>query len=254
MNAVASIETVLILGGTSDIGLATARRLVADGARRVILAGRDAAALEAAADGLRAAGAEQAEVVEFDASRPESHATFVDGVFGRFGDIDLALVAFGVLGDQRRDELDAAAAVNLMRTNLDGAISVGILLAQRLRGQGHGHLVVLSSVAAERPRRDNFIYGASKAGLDAFFQGLADSMLGTGVHVMVVRPGRVRTKMTEGMPEIPFTTDPDRVAADTAAGLRRGAHTVWSPPILRAVMFGMRHLPRPLFRKVAERG
>lgn len=254
MNAVVDIESVLLLGGTSDIGVAAVLRLVRDGARRVILAGRDLKGMEAPAARLREAGAEQVDLVEFDAANTAVHADFIHEVFSRFGDIDLALIAFGILGDQHRAEEDAGAAIEVLRTNFEGAVSVGVPLVQRLRAQGHGHLVLLSSVAAERPRRDNFVYGASKAGADAFFQGLADSVEGTGVHVMVVRPGRVRTKMTEGMAEIPFTTDPGRVADDLARGLRRRAHTVYSPPILRGVMFGMRHLPRPLFRKVAERG
>lgn len=254
MNAVVDIETILLLGGTSDIGVATARHLVREGASRVILAGRDLGTLQTQAEALKAAGAAEVEVVEFDAASTTGHAAFVDAAFDRFGDIDLALLAFGILGDQHRVAEDAGAAIEILRTNFEGVVSVGVPIAKRLRGQGHGHLVLLSSVAAERPRRDNFAYGASKAGADAFFQGLADSMQGTGVHVMVVRPGRVRTKMTEGIPEVPFTTDPGRVAKDVAAGLRRRAHTVYSPPVLRAVMFGMRHLPRPLFRKVAERG
>ena len=254
MNAVTPVETVLVLGGTSDIGLATARALVVAGARQVILAGRDPSTLEVAAAGLRTAGAKTTEVLQFDALDGAGHAGLIDGIFDRHGDIDLALLAFGVLGDQGRAETDATEALEVVRTNFDAAVSTGVPLARRMRAQGHGHLVLLSSVAAERPRRDNFVYGASKAGADAYFQGLADSLVGTGVHVMVVRPGRVRSKMTQGMPEVPFTTDPDRVARDIVTGLRRGAHTIWSPPVLRAVMFGMRHLPRPLFRKVAARG
>ena len=253
MNAVTPIETILLLGGTSEIGVATARALVAEGARRVILAGRDRPALDVVAADLRAAGATETVVIDFDAIDTASHTALVNEVFDG-GEIDLALVAFGVLGDQERSELVSQAAIDVLRVNFEGAVSVAVPLALRLRAQGHGHLVLLSSVAGERPQRRNFVYGASKAGADAFFQGLADSLQGTGVHVMVVRPGRVRTKMTAGMPEVPFTTDPDRVARDIVAGLRRGAHTIWSPPVLRAVMFGMRHLPRPLFRKVAERG
>jgi decaprenylphospho-beta-D-erythro-pentofuranosid-2-ulose 2-reductase len=254
MNAVVDIQTILLLGGTSDIGVAAAHHLVEQGARTVILAGRDLQALEAPAQNLRAAGAATVELLQFDADATSGHAEFVSKAFERFGDIDLALIAFGILGDQQRAEEDAGAAIEVLRTNFEGAVSVGVPLAHALRAQGHGHLVLLSSVAAERPRRDNFVYGASKAGVDAFFQGLADSLEGTGVHVMVVRPGRVRTKMTEGMAEIPFTTDPQRVAADISRGLKRGAHTVYSPPVMRGVMFGMRHLPRPLFRKVAQRG
>ncbi|HEY8741157.1 MAG TPA: decaprenylphospho-beta-D-erythro-pentofuranosid-2-ulose 2-reductase [Candidatus Dormibacteraeota bacterium] len=253
MNAVVDIETAVVLGGTSDIGLSTARRLVAAGARRVILAGRDPVTLERAAADLRTSGA-AVEVVAFDAAATETHADFVDELFARDGDIDLVLLAFGILGDQQRAEEDAGAAIEVLRVNFEGAVSVGVPLMRRLRGQGHGHLVLLSSVAAERPRRGNFVYSASKAGVDSFFQGLADSAEGTGIHVMVVRPGRVRTKMTEGIPEVPFTTDPEIVARDIVAGLRRRAHTVWSPPVMRFVMFGMRHLPRRLFRKVGERG
>jgi decaprenylphospho-beta-D-erythro-pentofuranosid-2-ulose 2-reductase len=251
---VIDVETAVILGGTSDIGLSTARLLVRKGARRVVLAGRDTARLEAAARDLRAAGADTVEVAAFDAAATDTHADFVDELFERGGDIDLVLLAFGIRGDQQRAEEDAAAAIEVLRVNFEGAVSVGVPLMRRLRGQGHGHLVLLSSVAAERPRRANFVYSASKAGVDAFFQGLADSAEGTGVHVMVVRPGRVRTKMTEGIPEVPFTTDPEVVARDIVAGLRRRAHTVWSPPVMRFVMFGIRHLPRPLFRKVGERG
>lgn len=254
MNAVVEVETAVVLGGNSDIGLSTARLLVRQGTRRVILAGRDTARLETAAADLRASGTATVEVVAFDAAATDTHADFVDALFERGGDIDLVLLAFGILGDQARAEEDATAAIEVLRTNFEGAVSVGVPLMQRLRGQGHGHLVLLSSVAAERPRRANFVYSASKAGVDAFFQGLADSAEGTGVHVMVVRPGRVRTKMTEGMPEVPFTIDPEVVARDIVAGLRRRAHTVWSPPMMRFVMFGMRHLPRPLFRKVTQRG
>ena len=254
MNAVTPVESILLLGGTSEIGLAAARALLAEGARTVILAGRDRSALEVAAAGLRSAGATETEVLDFDAKATATHPGFINELFDRHGDIDLALLAFGILGDQERSEWDAGAAIDILRTNFEGAVSVGVPLALRLKAQGHGHLVLLSSVAAERPRRDNFVYGSSKAGVDAFFQGLADSLEGTGVHVMVVRPGRVRTKMTAGIPEIPFTVDPERVARDLVSGLRHGAHTIWSPPVLRAVMFGMRHLPRPLFRKVAQRG
>ena len=254
MNAVVDVETAVILGGTSEIGVQTAKALIRAGARRVVLAGRDLPAMEAVAAGMRDGGDVDVTVVAFDAADVDSHEDLVGALFAELGDIDLTLLAFGVLGDQLQAEEDGAAALDVMRTNLDGVVSVAVPLARRMRAQGHGHLVLLSSVAAERPRRGNFVYGASKAGADAFFQGLADSLEGTGVHAMVVRPGRVRTRMTAGMPDIPFTTDPDRVAHDILAGLRRGSHTIWSPPVLRAVMFGMRHLPRPIFRRVAARG
>ena len=135
--------------------------------------------------------------------------------------------------------------------NYAGPVSTLLHLANRFRAQGHGSIVVLSSVAGERVRKANYVYGSSKAGLDAFAQGLGDALAGTGVRVLVVRPGWVRTKMTEGMDPAPFPTTPEGVADVVAAGLAKGADVVWAPPVLRAVFSAFRHLPRPLWRKVA---
>jgi decaprenylphospho-beta-D-erythro-pentofuranosid-2-ulose 2-reductase len=251
-DALGSVQSALILGGGSDIALATARLLVADRTRTVVLAARRPERLQDAVESLRAAGAGAVEAVAFDAIDTDSHVGFVDDVFGRFGDIDVVLLAFGVLGDQRAAEADPRAALEVVRTNYVGAVSVAIPVANRLRAQGHGLLVVLSSVAAERPRRANFVYGSSKAGLDAFAQGLGDSLVGTGARVLVVRPGFVRTKMTAGMPDAPFSTTPETVAAAIVEALRTDAHTVWVPAKLRWLMAVLRHLPRPVFRRIAR--
>jgi decaprenylphospho-beta-D-erythro-pentofuranosid-2-ulose 2-reductase len=241
-DAVGEVQSLLVLGGTSEIGLATARRLVEGRTRRVVLAARDPARAEAEAEALRRLGAE-VETVAFDARDFPSHAAFVDDVFDRRGDVDCVLVAFGVLGDRQ-------PAVETAEVNYTGAVSVSLPLAERMRRQGHGTIVFLSSVAGERVRKSNFVYGSSKAGLDGFAQGLGDSLQGTGVRVMVVRPGFVRTKMTAGLEEPPMTTDPEAVADAIAAGLRRNAHTVWSPGPLRFVMSALRHLPRAVFRRL----
>ncbi|WP_370416840.1 decaprenylphospho-beta-D-erythro-pentofuranosid-2-ulose 2-reductase [Streptomyces fradiae] len=241
-------QSLLILGGTSEIGLATARRLIARRTRTVWLAGRPSPALAAAADSLRALGAD-VHTVPFDALDTDSHEERLGKIFTE-GDIDLVLLAFGVLGDQVRDESDPLSAVRVAQTNYTGAVSAGLVCAQALQAQGHGSLVVLSSVAGERPRRANFIYGSSKAGLDAFAQGLGDAMHGTGVHVMVVRPGFVRTRMTAGLAEAPLATTPEAVATAIELGLRRRSETVWVPGALRVVMSALRHVPRPLFRRL----
>ena len=243
-------QSVLVLGGASDIALATVRRLVAARARTVVLAGRRPEALEDAAADLRGLGAERVEAVPFDADDTASHGAFADDVFTRFGDIDVVLVAFGVLGRQDECEGDPQAAVDLLRTNFVGAASVGLHLTRHLRRQGHGTLVVLSSVAGERARRSNFVYGSSKAGLDAFFQGLGDSLVGSGVKVLIVRPGFVHTKMTAGLPNVPLSTTPEKVADVIVRALETGAEEVWAPPALRYVMAGVRHLPRPVFRRL----
>lgn len=183
-------QSLLVLGGTSEIALATARRLIALRTRTVRLAGRPGPALEAAAAELRARGAD-VRTVGFDALDAESHETALGEIFAE-GDIDMVLLAFGIAGDQGRDEEEPLAAVRVAQTNYTGAVSAGLVCAGALQAQGHGSLVVLSSVAGERVRRADFIYGSSKAGLDAFTQGLGDALHGTGVHVMVVRPGLVR--------------------------------------------------------------
>jgi len=252
-DATGTVQSALVLGGGSEIGLAIARRLAGERTRRLVLAARAPERLEHAAKELRRVGAETVETVAFDADETDGHERFVDEMFERDGDLDLVLLAFGVLGDQEEAERDPSAAVAVGHTNYLGAMSVLLRVARRLERQGHGTIVVLSSVAAERARRGNFVYGSSKAALDAFAQGLADSLVGTGVDVMVVRPGFVRTQMTEGLDPAPFATDPDAVADAVMDGLRRGSHTVWAPPVLRWVMATMRHLPRPLYRRVAAR-
>lgn len=249
-DALGSVQSVLVLGGNSDIARATVRRLVADRTRTVVLAARRPEQTSDAIAELRALGATTVEAVAFDAEDTASHAAFVDDVFTRFGDIDLVLVAFGVLGDQAQAEVDGAVAADIARVNYLGAVSVTVPIAAHLREQGHGTIVALSSVAGERARRSNFVYGSSKAGFDAFFQGLGDSLVGSGVHVLIVRPGFVHSQMTEGMPAAPLATTPDAVAEAITRGLTRGAEAIWVPPALRAVMTVLRHVPRPVFRRL----
>ncbi|MGW0941967.1 decaprenylphospho-beta-D-erythro-pentofuranosid-2-ulose 2-reductase [Streptomyces sp. NPDC002623] len=240
-------QSLLVLGGTSEIALATVRRLIARRARTVWLAGRPSAALETAAAELRVLGAD-VHTVPFDALDTASHEAVLGKVFAE-GDVDAVLLAFGVLGDQANDERDPAAAVRVAQTNYTGAVSAGLICGRALQTQGRGSLVVLSSVAGERARRSDFIYGSSKAGLDAFAQGLGDALHGTGVHVMVVRPGFVRTT-TAGRAEEPLSTTPAAVATAVELGLRRRSETVWVPGILRVAMTVLRHTPRALFRRL----
>ncbi|MCZ7535191.1 MAG: decaprenylphospho-beta-D-erythro-pentofuranosid-2-ulose 2-reductase [Acidimicrobiia bacterium] len=249
-DALGSPQSVLVLGGGSDIAIATVRLLAGSRAERVVLAARRPEALDGAVDDIRSAGARIVETVRFDATDFASHEAFVDDAWERFGDFDLVLFAFGVLGDQTRSENDPAAAVDVIQTNFTGAASVAIPVARRMLAQGHGSIVVLSSVAAERARRANFVYGSSKSGMDQFFQGLGDMLHGHGVHVMVVRPGFVRTKMTAGMQAAPFSTTPEEVARAIARGLERGKEKIWVPGPVRAIATAMHHIPRPIYRRL----
>lgn len=248
MNALGQPQSVLLVGGSSEIGLAIVHRVLRDQTRRVVLAGRASERLTTAVRRLEKDGAD-VDVVPFEAADPKGHPAMVEQAFAG-GDLDVVILSFGLLGDQMAAEQDVAQALDIVQTNYAAAVSVGLLASQALRTQGHGTLVVLSSVAAERPRRSNFLYGSAKAGLDAFATGLGDALMGTGVHVMVVRPGFVRTRMTEHLKPAPMSTTTDVVAEAVADALRTRKETVWVPGKLRIVMSVLRHLPRPVFRRL----
>jgi decaprenylphospho-beta-D-erythro-pentofuranosid-2-ulose 2-reductase len=250
-DALGAVQSVLVLGGTSEIGLAIAAELARPRGATVVLAGRNGDRLQGAAGELASGGGVRVEAVAFDAADPESHDEVMEEAARLAGaDIDVVVVAFGVLGDQAVDEAGGAGAVEVAVTNYVGAVSAGLAAARLLKKQGHGAIVALSSVAGERVRRANFVYGSSKAGMDGFFQGLGDSLTGTGVRVLVVRPGFVRGRMTAGMKEAPMATTPEAVAQATVKALQAGRELVWVPAQLRAVFAVFRHLPRPLWRRV----
>lgn len=249
-DALGDVQSVLVLGGSSDIGVAIAARLAGPRRATVALAGREHGAMEAAAEKIRRAGAGRVEILHFDALDFDSHEKFVAGLPEVVGDIDVTVVAFALLGDQALDEKRGDGAVKVAMTNYVGAVSVCLALATLLKRQGHGTLVVLSSVAGERVRRANYIYGSSKAGLDGFAQGLGDALSGSGAEVMVVRPGFVHSKMTAGRQPAPWPTTPEAVAEATAAGLASGARVIWVPARLRIAMAVIRHLPRSVFRRL----
>ena len=248
-DALGQPQSVLVLGGGSEIARALLRRLAATRTRRVILAGRAGSpGVAETAAGLERQGA-TVRTIACDALDQPSVVAAVDGAF-EDGDVDLVVVAFGVLGDQAAAEADPLAAVETATVNYTAAVTAGLAAARRLRAQGHGTIVALSSIAGARVRRANFVYGSTKAGMDGFFQGLGDALAGTGVRVMLVRPGFVKGRMTEGMATAPLPTDPDAVAAAIVRGLARGDDVVYVPPVLRWVWTGFRHLPAPLWRRM----
>lgn len=248
IDALGSVGSLLLVGGTSDIAVATARRYLSERPLRVVLAARDTPRRSAVAAELAAAGA-RVEVVDFDADDPAASVTMRAGAAAG-GDVDVAVVAFGQLGDAEQLRSDAGAVARLAQVNYVVPAVVGTELANRMREQGHGVIVALSSVAGERARASNFVYGSTKAGLDAFYSGLADSLVGTGVSVLVVRPGFVRSKMTAGLADAPLATTPEAVAEAIVTGIRKGRHTVWVPGAMRWVMSGLRHTPRAIFRRL----
>jgi decaprenylphospho-beta-D-erythro-pentofuranosid-2-ulose 2-reductase len=242
--------SAVLIGGTSEIGLAILRRLGQGGPVSASLLGRDAPGLERASAALRQDGIEPVQVQVVDADDLEVHERAIAEAFDGARRVDVVVVAVGRLGAQTGLDADPAEAIEVMRVNFLGAGSLLLESLRRLRAQGHGTLIVLSSVAAERPRAGNPIYGAAKAGLDALAQGMADACAGTGVRVLTVRPGFVLTKMTAGLKPAPMSTTPEAVADATVRALDGDAHTIWVPGRLRWVFALLRHVPRRVFRRL----
>jgi decaprenylphospho-beta-D-erythro-pentofuranosid-2-ulose 2-reductase len=242
-------QTAVVLGGTSDIGRAIMRALAPRRLSHVVLAGRDETGLQAAAKELGALGVPEVDTVYWDA-KASNHQEVANQIAASLGGIDLLLIAAGVLGEQERCETDPEAVIDVLDTNFTGPAAAMTAFAEVMRRQGHGRLVVLSSVGGVRIRRANFVYGSSKAGLDGFAQGLADALRPDGVRVMIVRPGWVATSMTAGRPPAPMATTTEAVAADVVRGLELGSAVVWSPSALKFVFAVMRFLPAAIWRRL----
>ncbi|MCB1272634.1 MAG: SDR family NAD(P)-dependent oxidoreductase [Microthrixaceae bacterium] len=252
-DALGEVQSVLVLGGGSDIGRALVTRLARRRCHTVVLAGRPEDDMDVVAEAARNAGATTVETIHWEATDVGSHDKVIGEVFATHGDIDLVYAPAGILGDQAAFEADPEFAAKAFDINTTGLVSSCLVVARHMREQGHGAIVLMSSVAGVRARKDNFVYGATKAGLDAFGQGLGDSLAGEGIRVMVVRPGFVHSKMTEGMEAAPFSTTPDKVAEAITNGLAKGSETVWVPGLLAYLFFVFRNLPRPIWRKVSDR-
>jgi decaprenylphospho-beta-D-erythro-pentofuranosid-2-ulose 2-reductase len=255
LSAPADVNRVLLLGGTSEIGLEILAALGLPARAEVLLAGRDEQRLAAAGKALaeRALGG-QVRTLHYDATALDTHQAVIDEAFAA-GDVDLVISAAGILTGQQILDGDPLGAGLLVETNFTGHVTTLLAAAGRMRAQGHGTIVVLSSIAAIRPRKANFVYGAAKSGLDAFGRGLADSLHGSGVDVLLVRPGFVIGRMTAGMAPAPLATTPAAVGAAVAARLRRGGGTspgglLWVPSALAPLAAAFRMLPRPLWRRL----
>lgn len=244
-DAVGDVQSALVLGGNSEIAVATLELFSTRRLQRAVLAVRDEAAAASTVAMLQSAGVD-ATTESYDATDVDAHARVLEAA----GDVDVVMVAFGELGPAFAVDGFPGETAVVADVGFTAAVTACHAAAAHLCSQGHGSLVVLTSVAGVRTRAANAVYGAAKAGLDAFVSALDDALHGTGVHVMVVRPGFVHTKMTAGMDAAPFATTPEAVAGDIVDGLASRARVVWSPPLLRGVFAGLRRLPRPLWRRL----
>ncbi|WP_132992783.1 decaprenylphospho-beta-D-erythro-pentofuranosid-2-ulose 2-reductase [Gordonia zhaorongruii] len=249
-NAVGVPKSILIMGGTSEIGLAIASEYLTKGPMRVVLATipGDIVA-DAAVAQMKDAGASSVERIDFDALATDTHRNVIDSAFAG-GDIDVAIVAFGIQGDDEKAWQDEKLAVLEANINYTAAVSVGVILGEKMRAQGHGQIIAMSSVAGERVRRSNFVYGSTKAGLDGFYLGLGDALRPEGVRVLVIRPGQVRTRLSAHVPDAPLTVNKEDVGRLAVAAVDKGKDIVWVPGPFRYIMMVLRHIPRPVFRKL----
>jgi decaprenylphospho-beta-D-erythro-pentofuranosid-2-ulose 2-reductase len=243
-------QTAVVLGGGSDLSRAILRALTSRGLVSVLLTGRSTVTMQAAAAELRGLSVPEVEIEPLDVTEIGVLESFADAAARRLGAIDLVLIAAGELDLADLAKLDAPRVAALATTNFTGPVAAMTAFARVLRTQGHGRIVVLSSVAGYRVRAANFVYGAAKAGLDGFALGLGDALAGSGVSVMVVRPGFVRTKMTTGRKPTPLAIEASDVADAVVRGLETGAEVVWVPRLLRYVFGILRILPRPVWRRI----
>lgn len=239
---------VVIFGGRSEIGVELATRLAAGAT--VVLAARGAGRLADEVAAVTAAGAVAVHVREFDADDLATHALLVASIIADHGPIGTAVLAFGILGDQGRAESDAAHAAAIVHTDFTAQVSLLTVLAATMREAGSGAIVVFSSVAGARVRRANYVYGSAKAGLDGFAGGLSDALHGSGVRLLLVRPGFVIGRMTEGMAPAPLSSTPAQVADATARALAKGRADVWVPRSLALLVLAFRLLPRAVWRRL----
>ena len=249
-NATGEHQNIVMFGGTSEIGLAIINATITPSTRHVVLAARNTAAANTAGEALNLPEGCELHVIAWDATALDTHPDIINTVTGLVGDLDLVIMAAGVLGSQTEFDTNPITAGHAVIANIAGPVTTITAAAQQMRSQHHGHIVVLSSVAGIRVRAANHVYGSTKAGLDAYAQGLADDLAGTGVNLTIVRPGFVHGRMTEGMKPAPFATTPDKVAADTVRAISRNQRIVHSPSILRWVFLTLRHLPGPLWRRI----
>lgn len=237
---------LLILGGRSDIGGELARRLCHD--RPVVLAARGEHGMEELQQELSAAGATAVHTLSFDAAEVEGHRDVVERAAQLAGEpITTAVVAFGILGDQDRAEHDEAHAFDIAVVDYAAQVSMLTVLADVMHS---GHIVAFSSIAGWRARRANYVYGSTKAGLDAFCQGLADRLHGTDLALITARPGFVIGSMTTGMKPAPLSVTPDVVAeaVTRAIAYGTGSRTLWIPRALQLLAWIMKLVPRPIWR------
>jgi short-subunit dehydrogenase len=243
------MSKVLVIGATSAIAQACARRYAAAGAQ-LFLSGRDATRLQVLAEDLRVRGAAQVETVLLDVRERARHEEVLAAAWRALGAVDVVLVAHGTLPEQRRCETDADYAVEQFEVNATATIALLTRLAARLQAQGAGTLAVISSVAGDRGRASNYLYGSAKAAVSAFLSGLRQRLSRSGVNVLTIKPGFVDTPMTSAFPKGPLWASPDAVAGGIVRAIDRRRGVAYLPWFWWGIMAIIRAVPEFVFRRI----
>lgn len=243
------MKHILIVGASSAIAEACARLWAAEGAALHLVA-RDPARLAAMADDLALRGAARVSHGVADLARMDDAGVLIDAAQAALGGLDLVLVAQGVLPDQRACERDFAATRAAFEVNTLASLAVLTRAAALFEDQGHGALVVLGSVAGDRGRQSNYVYGASKAALEAFASGLRNRLARRGVQVLLVKPGFVDTPMTAAFTKGPLWARPTDIGRGILRALEARRDVVYLPAFWRAIMLAIRLLPERVFKRL----
>lgn len=243
------MKRVLIIGATSAIAGAVARRFADNGAHLFLVA-RSAERLSAVADDLRVRGAASVDTLQLDVLDFSRHWQVVEAAVGSLGGLDHVLIAHGSLPDQRACERDAALAVREFNTNCVSVISLLTEIAAVMERQRSGSIAVISSVAGDRGRQSNYLYGAAKGALSVFLQGLRNRLYRAGVAVVTIKPGFVDTPMVADVPKNALFADPERVGKRIQEAMEKGAGVVYVPWFWRPIMVAIRSIPEHVFKRM----
>jgi len=245
------MKNILIVGGSSAIAVACARRWAGEGAN-LFLTGRHEVRLEAVAQDLRVRGAASVSTHILEMNDHLQHAAMLDACRAALGRIDIVLIAHGTLSDQAQCERDVEAALHELSTNAISTIALLTLLAGVFENQKSGTIAVISSVAGDRGRPSNYVYGAAKAAVATFCEGLRARLFKSGVRVLTVKPGFVDTPMTAGLSlPGPLVASPERVGADICRAIERGKDALYTPWFWSGIMLIIRSLPEFVFKRVS---
>jgi len=240
---------LLIIGATSAIAQEAAKCFAADGAE-MFLVGRSAQKLQAVANDLTVRGAKRVETFVIDLDDFERHAAMLDAASAAFNGIDAALLAYGTLGDQRKCELSVAETMREFTTNCSSVIALLTLLANYFEGQRRGCIAVITSVAGDRGRRSNYVYGAAKGAVSLFLQGLRGRLSSAGVSVLTIKPGLVDTPMTAGIKKGPIFASARAVGQGVYRAMQARKEVVYVPRYWRLIMLVVRSIPERAFKRV----